>query len=56
VAVLLQPFDRFLLTGNVVLGLGDVAIRLCQVLSFEQKVIVHAGMVARGPTEGASTC
>jgi hypothetical protein len=26
VAVLLQPFDEFLLTGNVVLGLGDVPI------------------------------
>jgi hypothetical protein len=42
VAVLLQPFDEFLLRGNVVLGLGDVPIHLGEVYQFAIAVC-HGG-------------
>jgi hypothetical protein len=42
VALLLQPFDEFLLRGKVVLGLGDVPIHLDEVYKFAIAVC-HGG-------------
>ena len=43
VAVLSQPLDQCLLPGNVRLGLGDVPVRLCQVLLIERPLSAMRG-------------
>ena len=53
VAVLLQPFDEFLLRGNVILGLGDVPIHLEEVYQF---AIAVGGGVAACLTRSAAVC
>jgi hypothetical protein len=49
VAVLLQPFDEFLLRGNVVLGLGDVPIHLDEVYQFAIAVYHAEPAPSRAP-------
>jgi hypothetical protein len=53
VAVVLQPFDEFLLRGNVVLGFGGVPIHRDEVYQF---AIAVGGGVAACLTRSAAVC